>query len=183
MFVFQWEWIIPEWEMGELGERAPPTGILGESSLKPSLNSHLTQGVDDDQSWPRPSPPLTCNNPLVKFLCFPGRSNPSSSACHLDFSHLSQTTHPYFNHSRTPFQNPLCSNHTLQFWAISSCPKCSLHWKDWCWSWNSNTLATWCKELTHWKRPCCWESLKAEGEGDDREWDGWIASPTQWTWV
>ena len=27
------------------------------------------------------------------------------------------------------------------------------HWKDWCWSWNSNTLATWCKELTHWKRP------------------------------
>ena len=29
------------------------------------------------------------------------------------------------------------------------------HWKDWCWSWNSNTLATWCKELTHLKRPWC----------------------------
>ena len=27
-----------------------------------------------------------------------------------------------------------------------------VHWKDWCWSWNSNTLATWCEELTHWKR-------------------------------
>ena len=59
----------------------------------------------------------------------------------------------------------------------------SVHWKDWCWSWNSNTLATWCKELTHLKRPWCWERLKAGGEGDDRGWDGWMASPTQWTWV
>ena len=58
-----------------------------------------------------------------------------------------------------------------------------VHWKDWCWSWNSNTLATWCEELTHLKRPWCWERLKAGGEGDDREWDGWVASPTQWTWV
>ena len=54
--------------------------------------------------------------------------------------------------------------------------------KDWCWSWNSNTLATWYEELTHWKRPWCWERLKA-GEGDDRGWDGWMASPTLWTWV
>ena len=44
-------------------------------------------------------------------------------------------------------------------------------------------LATWCEELTHWKRPWCWEGLKAGGEGDDRGWDGWMASPTQWTWV
>ena len=55
--------------------------------------------------------------------------------------------------------------------------------KDLCWSWSSNTLATWCKELTHWKRPWCWERLKAGGEGDNRGWDGWMASPTQWTWV
>ena len=48
---------------------------------------------------------------------------------------------------------------------------------------NSNTLATWCKELTQWKRPCCWERLKAGGEGDDKGWDGWTASPTWWTWV
>ena len=41
-------------------------------------------------------------------------------------------------------------------------------WKDWCWSWNSNTLATWCEELTHLKRPWCWERLRAGGEGDDR---------------
>ena len=58
-----------------------------------------------------------------------------------------------------------------------------VHWRDWCWSWNSNTLATWCGELTHWKRPWCWERLKAGGEGDKRGWDGWMASPTQWTWV
>ena len=37
--------------------------------------------------------------------------------------------------------------------------------------------------MTHWKRPWCWERFKAGGEGDDRGWDGWMASPTQWTWV
>ena len=47
----------------------------------------------------------------------------------------------------------------------------------------TNTLITRCKELTLWKRPWCWERLKARGEGDDRGWDGWMASPTQWTWV
>ena len=50
-------------------------------------------------------------------------------------------------------------------------------------SWNSNTLAIWCEEPTHWKRPWWWKRLKAGGEGDDRGWDGWMASPTQWTWV
>ena len=49
--------------------------------------------------------------------------------------------------------------------------------------WSSNTLATWCEELTHWRRRWCWERLRAEGEGDDRGWDGWMASLTQWTWV
>ena len=58
-----------------------------------------------------------------------------------------------------------------------------VHWKDWCWSWHSNTLATSCEELTHWKRPWCWEVLRAGEEGDDRGWDGWMASPTRWTWV
>ena len=56
-------------------------------------------------------------------------------------------------------------------------------WKDWCWGWNSSTLATLCEELTHWKRPWCWEGLRAGGEGDDRGWVGWMASPTRWTWV
>ena len=42
---------------------------------------------------------------------------------------------------------------------------------------------TWFEELTHWKRPWCWERLRSGGEGNDRGWDGWMASPTQWTWV
>ena len=41
------------------------------------------------------------------------------------------------------------------------------YWKDWCWSWNSNTLATWCEEVTLWKRPWCWERLKS---GRRRGW-------------
>ena len=48
---------------------------------------------------------------------------------------------------------------------------------------NSNTLATCCKEVTHWKRPWCWERSRAGTEGDNRGWDGWMASLTQWTWV
>ena len=58
----------------------------------------------------------------------------------------------------------------------------SVHWKDWCWSWSSNTLATSCKEATRWQRPWCWERLKVGGEGDDRGWDHWMVSATQWTW-
>ena len=41
-------------------------------------------------------------------------------------------------------------------------------WKDWCWSWSSNSLATWCKEPTHWKGPWYWERLRARGEAGDR---------------
>ena len=47
----------------------------------------------------------------------------------------------------------------------------------------TSTLATSCKELTHWKRLWCWEGLGAGGEEDDRGWDGWMASLTWWTWV
>ena len=59
----------------------------------------------------------------------------------------------------------------------------NIHWKDWCWSWNSDLLAIWCEELTPWKRPRCWERSKAGGEGEDRGWDGWMASLTRWTWA
>ena len=69
---------------------------------------------------------------------------------------------------------------TSPFWRRSAL---GFHWKEWCWSWNSSTLATSCKELTHWKRLWCWEGLGARGEGDDRGWDGWMASPTWRTWV
>ena len=56
-------------------------------------------------------------------------------------------------------------------------------WKEWCESWNSSILANSCKELTHWKRLWCWEGLGAGGQGNDRGWDGWMASRTQWTWI
>jgi len=69
---------------------------------------------------------------------------------------------------------------TSPFWRRSVL---GVHWKNWCWSWNSNTLATWCKELIHRKGPWCWERLRSGGEGDNRGWDGWMASLTRWTWV
>ena len=53
------------------------------------------------------------------------------------------------------------------------------HWKDCCWSWSSNTLATWHKEWTRWKRSWNWERLKVKGEEGGTEWDGWIAAPTE----
>ena len=46
-----------------------------------------------------------------------------------------------------------------------------------------HTLATSWEELTHWKRLWCWEGLGAGGEGDNRGWDGWMASWTRWTWI
>ena len=59
----------------------------------------------------------------------------------------------------------------------------TIHWKDRRSSWNFNTLATWYKELAHLKRLWCWERLKVGTEGDNRGWDGWMASPTRCTWV
>ena len=49
--------------------------------------------------------------------------------------------------------------------------------------WSDGTFFTSCEEMTRWKRLWCWEGLEAGGEGDDRGWDGWMASPTRWTWV
>ena len=79
--------------------------------------------------------------------------------------------------ARSPNCKEIKPVHVKRTWVLN------IHWKDWCWSWNSNTLATWCKESTHLERPWCWERLKAGGEGDDRGWDGWMASWTQWAWV
>ena len=50
--------------------------------------------------------------------------------------------------------------------------KLNTHWKDWCWSWSSNILVTWCEELIHWKRPWCWERLRVKGEEGIRGWNG-----------
>ena len=83
-------------------------------------------------------------------------------------------------HRILEWQNPLDCK---KIKPVNPKPVLNINWEDWCWSWNSNTWATWCEELTLWKRPWCWERLKAGGEGDDRGWDGWISSPTWWTWV
>ena len=69
---------------------------------------------------------------------------------------------------------------TSPFWRRSTL---GFLWREWCWSWNSSTLTTSCEELTDWKKLWCWEGLGAGGRGDDRGWDGWMASPTRWTWV
>ena len=71
-------------------------------------------------------------------------------------------------------------NQTSQSWRKSVW---NTHCKNWCWSWSSNTLAMWHEELTQWKRPWCWERLKAGTEGDDSEWDGWMALLTLGTWI
>ena len=81
----------------------------------------------------------------------------------------------------------LCSNWcsvpvqiTFPLWALTSPILVKLRmWKIV----SHNILATWCEDLTHLKRPWRWERLEAGGEGDDRGWGGWMASPTQWTWV
>ena len=72
----------------------------------------------------------------------------------------------------------LQGDQTSQSWKKSTL---NIHQKDWCWS--SSTLATWCEELTHWKQLWHWEGLRAGGEGSNRGWNGWMASPNQWPWV
>ena len=77
------------------------------------------------------------------------------------------------SHSRMPMYMLLwktCWNHETDF------PKGFRNWEF-------NSFITSCEELTHWKRLWCWEGLGAGGEGDDRGWDGWMASLTRWTWV
>ena len=81
-----------------------------------------------------------------------------------------------------------CDQHKIDcFTYVTVYTFCSNYKAKWClswwWSWSSNALATWYEVLIHCKRPWCWERLKAGGEGNHRGWDGWIASPTQWTWV
>ena len=62
-------------------------------------------------------------------------------------------------------------------------PTLNPHWKDWCSIGSSDALAIWWEEAIHWKRPWCWERLRAGSEGGDRGLDIWMASLTQWTWI
>ena len=69
---------------------------------------------------------------------------------------------------------------TSPFWRR---PALGFLWREWCWSWNSSTLATSCEELTHWKRLWCWEGLGAGGEGDEMAgWHHWLdGRESEWT--
>ena len=58
----------------------------------------------------------------------------------------------------------------------------NIHWKDWCWSW-LQYFGHLMWRTDSFEKTLCWERLEAGGEGDDRGWDGWMASPIQWTWV
>ena len=58
-----------------------------------------------------------------------------------------------------------------------------IHWKDWCWSWNSQYFGHLMQRADSFEKTWCWGRLRAGGEGDHRGWDGWMASPTQCTWV
>ena len=78
------------------------------------------------------------------------------------------------------------------WWNMKLCFACVFLFFSFCWSFSflfrasedfGRALATSCEGLTHWKRLWCWEGLGAGGEGDDRGWDGWMASLTRWTWV
>ena len=84
-------------------------------------------------------------------------------------------------HPQGSFMTP--SQQAAPYYTCTIMKLCTSLLRDWCWSWNSNTLATWCGKLTHLKRPWFWERLRAGGEGDNRGWDGWMILPTQWTWV
>ena len=116
--------------------------------------------------------------------CFPTQRQ---SLCSFKFCELISSGKTETEALATPEERVSSCSTPIKLWIYS--PEflkesvLNVHWKDWCWSWNSNTLATWCEALTHLKRPWCWERLKAGGEGDDRGWDGWRISLTQWTWV
>ena len=58
----------------------------------------------------------------------------------------------------------------------------NINWKNWCWSWNSSTLATWCKSWFIRKDPDAGKDWRWE-EKETTEWDGWMASPIWWIWV
>ena len=69
---------------------------------------------------------------------------------------------------------------TSQSWRKSTL---NIHWKDWCWTETPILGPPDAKSQLIGKDPPCWGRLKTGGEGDNRGWDSWMASPTQWTWV
>ena len=125
----------------------------------------------------------------VIHLCFSPTSAAVCISTDLDLSTLPMKNVPiivltrisHYRHESEVFLSRFHNDYYFPFESVL--PTLNIHWKDWCWSWSSNILATWYEEPIHWKRPWCWERLRGGGEGDDRGWDSWVASLTQWTWV
>ena len=142
----------------------------------------------------------------AKFICFPTKLCSVCELSHLAITEINWLCQGIGVASESPYLNPvfylLASQRRLsaEQLMLSNCgagedsweslgwqgdpsyrkSTQNIHWKDWCWS--SSTLATWGEEPTHCKRPWGWEILRS-GEGDDKGWDGWMASPAQWTWI
>ena len=148
---------LAEWQVSSWSDRR--SGLLG------TISSYRNLGFSTSSSWIFPAHAIVrC---LSSPLSWEHAQNPPVLIPVLKV--LFRPAVPNLFGTRDRFQRRACF-HVL-----------AIHWKDSCWS--SNTLATWCEELPHCKRPWCWEILKVGGEGDDRGWDGWIASSTQWKWV
>ena len=111
-----------------------------------------------------------------------GRGTPHSCGCHCPVPKLQRKAAPAENTAPGPTPADYGIDGHVLCWQNKGDQAWTFTGKT-CWSWNSNSLAIFRDELTHWERPRCWERLKAGGEGHDRGWDGWMASLTQWTWV
>ena len=59
----------------------------------------------------------------------------------------------------------------------------NIYWKDWCWSWSSNTMATWCEQPTHWKKTLVLGKMEGRRRRGNKGWYSWMASLIPWTWT
>ena len=153
------------------GLQWPPPGDLPNPGIEPSsLLSPEFSGrfFTTNTTWEAPTLYFYWSRILGACLLSKGTEKKKTG---LVLSRSSSVSHPCF-----------CPYHLLPCWKQSRTSLIS-PLKDWCWRWSSNTLATWCNEPTHWKRPWYWERLGAKGEGSSRGWDGWMASLTQRTWI
>ena len=136
---------------------------------KDTASSHLIQ-VSSDEYWP-PYPRLSMYQAKVKSL----HSLAFRVYCFWKIWFMHESF--FISGSMKSGILSLVPSFTCQImfviFPLTSCME--LDWKN---LWSSNTLAAWCEEPAHWKRPWCWERLRA-GEGYDRGWDHWMASLTQ----
>ena len=120
----------------------------------------------------------TLTVPLTSGFRQPEYPGPDASTtaekAHLKHGWLRECNHSFVIKNKAKLLSLIIMHVTMPLFILN------IHWNDWCWS--SSTLSTGCEEPTHWKRPWCWERQMG-GEGGNREWGGWVASLTQWTWV